>query len=218
MHIYPSLISSPLLKLETTLSQFDRLCNGYHLDVMDDHFVPNLTWGPGFINAIRLATPLPLHVHLMVDNPEMWISRLKLHQGDTIIFHYESIRDHAHAKLVIDSIKAININVGLAISPSTAPEKTHDLIALLDMILLMTVYPGFSGQTFIPEVLEKISIIRKMQQVAQNHAILSLDGGINEQTLPLVRQHNVQHVAIASAIFGQADPAAALKTLYASCK
>jgi ribulose-phosphate 3-epimerase len=218
MHIYPSLISSPLLNLEKTLSQFDPICNGYHLDVMDDHFVPNLTWGPGFINAIRQATPLPLHVHLMVDNPEMWVSRLKLHQHDTIIFHYEAIRDHAHAKLVIDAIKGSRVNVGMAINPNTAAEKTHDLLPLLNMILLMTVYPGFSGQTFIPDVLNKISTIRKMQQLAQNHATLCLDGGINETTLPLVHQHNVQHVAVASAIFSNQDPTAALKKLYTSCK
>ncbi|NDD55506.1 ribulose-phosphate 3-epimerase, partial [bacterium] len=209
---------SNVLTLEKTLQQFDRLCNGYHLDVMDDHFVPNLTWGPVFINAIRQATPLPLHIHLMVDNPEMWISRLKLQSGDSIIFHYEAIRDHAHAKLIIDAIKDSGIHAGIAINPNTAPEKMHELLPMLDMILLMTVYPGFSGQTFIPDVLNKIPTIRKMQQVTQNHAILCLDGGINATTLPLVREHHIQHAAIATAIFGQPDPVTALKQLYASCQ
>jgi ribulose-phosphate 3-epimerase len=214
MHIYPSLISSNLLTLEKTLQQFDRLCNGYHLDVMDDHFVPNLTWGPAFINAIRQATPLPLHVHLMVDNPEMWLSRLKLHAGDTIIFHYEAVQDDAHAKRIIDIIRASNINAGLAISPNTAPEKMHPLLKNLELILLMTVYPGFSGQTFIPDVLNKITTIRKMQQLVGNSAILCLDGGINMDTMPLVRDHQIKHVAIATAIFGQPDPVGALRQLY----
>lgn len=216
MHIYPSLISSNLLNLEKTLTQFDRVCNGYHLDVMDDHFVPNLTWGSGFINAIRQATPLPLHVHLMVDNPEMWLTRLKLHPGDTVIFHYEAIQDHAHAKRMIDLIKAAKLHAGLAINPNTAPEKIHDVLATLDMILLMTVYPGFSGQTFIPEVLDKIAPLRKMQQLVSNHAILCLDGGINSDTLSLVRSHQVSHVAAATAIFGQPDPLSAIKQLYAA--
>ena len=214
MHIYPSLISSNLLTLEKTLQQFDRLCNGYHLDVMDDHFVPNLTWGPAFINAIRQATPLPLHVHLMVDNPEMWLNRLKLHAGDTIIFHYEAVQDDAHAKRIIDIIRASNINAGLAINPNTAPEKMHPLLKNLELILLMTVYPGFSGQTFIPDVLNKITTVRKMQQLVGNSAILCLDGGINMDTMPLVRDHQIQHVAIATAIFGQPDPVGALKQLY----
>jgi ribulose-phosphate 3-epimerase len=218
MYIYPSLISSPLLNIEKTLLQFDRLCDGYHLDVMDDHFVPNLTWGPGFINAIRQATSLPIHVHLMVDNPEMWVSRLKLHPDDTIIFHYEAIRDHAHGRLIIEAIKESNVHVGMAINPNTAPEKGHDLMPLLHMILLMTVYPGFSGQTFIPAALDKIAIIKKMLLLAQNNATLCLDGGINASTLPLIRQHNVQHVAIASGIFHNTDPAAALKSLYTACK
>ena len=216
MPIYPSLISSNVLNLEKTLQQFDRLCDGYHLDVMDDHFVPNLTWGPTFINAIRQATPLPLHIHLMVDNPELWLTRLKLQHGDTIIFHYEAIKDNAHAKRIIDLIKAANLHAGLAINPNTAPEKIHDVLATLDMILLMAVYPGFSGQTFIPEVLDKIAKLRKMQQLAGNHATLCLDGGINMDTMPLVRSHKVSHVAIATAIFGQPDPASAIKSLYAS--
>ncbi len=216
MHIYPSLISSNVLTLEKTLQQFDRLCNGYHLDVMDDHFVPNLTWGPTFINAIRQATPLPLHVHLMVDNPEMWLNRLKLHDGDTIIFHYEAVSNDAHAKRIIDLIKASRLLAGLAINPNTAPEKIHPILANLEMILLMTVYPGFSGQSFIPDVLNKIATIRKMQQLVGNHATMCLDGGINMDTMPLVRKHQVQHVAIATAIFGQPDPADAIKQLYSS--
>ncbi len=217
MHIYPSLISSNVLTLEKTLQQFDRLCNGYHLDVMDDHFVPNLTWGPTFINAIRQATSLPLHVHLMVDNPEMWINRLKLQPGDTVIFHYEAVSDHAHIKRIVDIIKSAHLQAGLAINPNTAPEKVHGVLADLDMILLMTVYPGFSGQTFIPDVLNKIGTLRKMQQLVGNHAMLCLDGGINIDTLPLVRSHQVNHIAIATAIFGQPDPVSAIKQLYTSC-
>ena len=213
MNIYPSLISSDLLNIQQTLKSFENKCTAYHLDVMDDHFVPNITWGPAFINAIRTATTLPLHVHLMVENPYMWIGRLKLAPGDTVIFHYEAVKDAEAQRLFIDAAHERSYQAGIAISPNTPAEVLSETIALVDMVLLMTVYPGFSGQTFIPDVLEKINPIAKMQQKCGKNVTLCLDGGINEETIDMVRRHNVQHVAAATAIFGKPDPIAALQQL-----
>ena len=91
MKIYPSLISSPLLSLGKTIIELNELCDGYHIDIMDDHFVPNLTWGSDFCNSIKKITKLPLHLHLMVDDPCRWLDRLALTEGDTFIFHLESM-------------------------------------------------------------------------------------------------------------------------------
>ena len=101
MKIYPSLISSDLLNIGKTITLLDSHCDGYHIDVMDDHFVPNLTWGPAFIAAIRKATKLPLHVHLMVDNPQVWPARLNLTAGDTVIFHHESVAQDKQKLLTV---------------------------------------------------------------------------------------------------------------------
>src|SRR3990172_9915424 len=122
MTIYPSLISSDLLNLAATLSLFDDHCDGYHLDVMDDHFVPNLTWGPAFINAIASHTKLPLNVHLMVDNPENWLNRLTLSQKDSFIFHWEALNDVEQVIALAQTIRAKGILAGLAINPKTDVE------------------------------------------------------------------------------------------------
>lgn len=214
MNIYPSLISSDLLNLQKTLTTFDPHCQGYHLDVMDDHFVPNVTMGPAFINAIRTATKLPLHIHLMVENPEMWVVRLKLAPGDTLIFHYETRRSLAEQIIFIDTVRNRDLKVGIAINPNTPIEVLQSVLPLVDLVLVMTVYPGFSGQTFIPDVLTKISPLIKMQQNCASHATICLDGGINEHTIRLVHQHKIDNVAVATAIFGKPDPVAALRELY----
>ena len=104
LQIFPSLISADILNLKTVLQQLDDHCDGYHIDVMDDHFVPNLTWGPAFVNAIRKATKRPLHIHLMVDNPASWVERIALEKADTFIFHHEVIH-HEVMHPLIEKVK-----------------------------------------------------------------------------------------------------------------
>ncbi|MCK4517934.1 ribulose-phosphate 3-epimerase, partial [Candidatus Babeliales bacterium] len=171
MKIYPSLISSDLLNLDKTINQIDNYCDGFHIDVMDDHFVPNLTWGPAFVWAISEKTKLPLHVHLMVDEPEKWLDRVKLKKDDIFIFHVEAVVGWKENK-VIDFIKkvtnlrakAMGCKVGVAINPKTPVESIFSFLPSLDHVLIMAVEPGFSGQKFMPEVLEKVAILKEQRE------------------------------------------------------
>ena len=213
MDIYPSLISSDLLNIKTTINTLDQHCNGYHLDIMDNHFVPNLTWGPMFINAIRNATKLPLHIHAMVTDPEAWLKTLKLNSSDTFIFHYESIDQNNHKKLV-ENIHQHHWKAGIAIKPSTSVEYLFDILAYTDMVLLMSVEPGFSGQTFIPETIKKIAPLIHMKQHNNFNFTIGMDGGINTTNIATLATQNINNVAVASAIFDHQNPVTSLKELY----
>jgi ribulose-phosphate 3-epimerase len=213
MQIYPSLISSDLLDLKQTIQQLDPHCDGYHLDVMDDHFVPNLTWGPAFINTIRQITKLPFHVHLMVDNPGKWLNRLSLQQQDTFIFHHEALPDLAVQKKLAADIHAKGIKAGISINPKTAAERIFDILPYIDLVILMSVEPGFSGQQFIQETTKKINPLLAMRHQLGKNFLITMDGGINHNNIASLAQQNVDIVAVASAIFAQKDPIVALKQL-----
>lgn len=213
MRIFPSLISSPLLSLGATLKTLNDYCDGYHLDIMDDHFVPNLTWGPAFVNAIREATLLPLHVHLMVDNPEQWPKRLTLSPQDTLIIHYESV-DQSQLLTMINLIRSCQYRVGIALNPATSVDVLEPIITGIDYVLLMSVNPGFSGQKFIPEVLEKVAPLRTLCKKYNPSCEISMDGGINQQTIKLAAQAGVDSIAAAAAVFFTHDYRQALQDLY----
>lgn len=213
MDIYPSLISSNLINLHATLTTFDPICSGYHLDIMDNHFVPNLTWGPMFVNAIREQSSLPLHIHAMVSNPISILSRLTLRTCDTFIFHYESVKKESLLS-VIETIREKNIKAGIAISPQTPVEDLFDILAYLDMVLLMSVEPGFSGQKFIPEVVTKIAPLFHMKKQGAYTFVVGMDGGIDTSNIALLTHAHVNNVAIASAIFGKKNPADAFAELH----
>ncbi len=213
MHIYPSLISSPLLKLEHTLTEFNSLCNGYHIDIMDDHFVPNLTWGAAFTNAIKQATTLPLHVHLMVSNPEIWIDRLKLNEYDYFIFHREAVTAQVLTEL-IKKIKEASWQVGIAINPETSIESIEPWLNNINLILVMTVNPGFSGQKFIPTIYTKIEQLCMLRQQKSLSFEVSVDGGVNLSNIAQLSQLGVNSVAAASALFYTDNPTQSLHDLY----
>ncbi len=149
MKIFPSLIASDLLRLNKTLMVLDAHCDGYHIDVMDFHFVPNLTWGPQFVNAFVQETTQPLHVHLMVDNPEQWLDIIDLRPIDTFIAHFEAFSDENTCAQSIEKVRQKNVRVGLAINPETLVEELYSFLPVLDSVLLMSVSTGISGQTFI---------------------------------------------------------------------
>lgn len=214
MEIYPSLISSNLLYLARTIEELDPHCHGYHIDVMDDHFVPNLTWGPMFVETIVKTTKRPLHVHLMVDNPKKWLDRMPLRKNDVFIFHHEAIENEKHICDIIKDIKKMNCLVGVAINPPTPIQNIFSYVSLLDHVLVMSVTPGFSGQAFMPEVVKKIPLLVQEKKENKLKFSIGMDGGIGVSSLPLLVQAGVEQVGIASAIFSQPDPVAALKNLY----
>jgi ribulose-phosphate 3-epimerase len=244
MEIYPSLISSDLLNLRQTISELDTVCHGYHVDIMDDHFVPNLTWGAQFVNAIRKATVLPLQIHLMVDEPTHWLDRLEakpqgasfLHPDKTIplhlqapalsykpenmpkdvlFFHQETLPHENQQHEFIQALHYKGFMAGIAINPTTAIETILNMLPLVDAVLLMSVEPGFSGQKFITETLKKIQPLVELRQRTKKPLAICMDGGINKDTIGTLAAHGVDQVAVASAIFDTQDPVAALKKLYA---
>lgn len=214
MKIFPSLISGDILNIERMIKTFDDKCDGYHIDVMDDHFVPNLTWGPAFVDAIGKMTGLPLHVHLMVDNPEKWLDRVSLKKDDIFIFHHESFFHVEEILSFIKKIKSLSCGVGVAINPGTLVDETVAYLSEIDHLLLMSVNPGFSGQKFMPEVLGKVAPLVEQRQANQLRFSIGMDGGINLENIKKVVGAEVDYVGAASAIFSSPDPVNALAGLY----
>lgn len=212
MKIYPSLISADLLNLKNVIALLDDHCDGYHLDVMDDHFVPNLTWGPMFINAIAATTSLPLQVHLMVTNPAIWLDRLDLSSKDTFMFHIEAITDETQAQELIVQIHEHGVKAGIAVNPSTDITSIKPFLRLLDEVLIMSVNPGFSGQEFI-DVTHKIDTLRTLRADEKLTFEIGMDGGINAKNIRLLAQHEVEYVGVASAIFSEKDFIKAIQNL-----
>ena len=214
MEIYPSLMCADLLNLKKVLSDFDDHCDGYHIDVMDDHFVPNLTMGPDFVNAIAAATRKPIQVHLMVDDPKSWVDRLNLNKKDTFIFHYEAFECFKPMKDLIDKVKAKGWKIGVAFNPKTNISLAMPHLKLLDKVLIMAVNPGFAGQKFIPEAIEKAKCVIDCQKTQNANFKVYMDGGIGKNNIKKLAELGIDAVAVGSSIFSERNPVKALKELY----
>ena len=220
MKICPSLISSDLLNLKNTLNLLNEHSDGYHLDVMDDHFVPNLTWGPAFVNAISVAAKgLPLHVHLMVDNPCGWIDRLDLKDKDYFIFHIEAVANLIVAEQLIKKVRdAKGVKVGIALNPKTRIDSIFKILSSLDHVLVMSVEPGFSGQKFMVYVLDKVKELKRIRESKNLSFEIGMDGGVGFDNIKKLAELGVDVVGVASAIFSQPDPVKAFVELVAVSK
>lgn len=215
---YPSLISSDLLNLRSVMQSLDPYVAGYHLDVMDNHFVPNLTWGPSFINAFVHNTEQPLQVHLMVDDPFRWTETLALRSRDYFIFHHEAALHGPIIKKIIAAVREKGWKCGVALNPATTPEVVAPYLPQIDLVLVMSVNPGFSGQQFMPEVLEKIPALVSLIAQERSAAVISIDGGINATTIEAVVRAGVRNIGLASALFAASSSVNALLDLQARVK
>ncbi|MFH1254441.1 MAG: ribulose-phosphate 3-epimerase [bacterium] len=218
IEIYPSLMCADLLNLAKVLSDLDAHCDGYHIDVMDDHFVPNLTMGPDFVNAIAVATRKPVQVHLMVDNPKCWVDRLNLSDKDAFIFHYDAFECFEPMKDLIDKVKAKGWKVGMAFNPHTNMSLAESHLSVFDKILMMAVNPGFAGQKFMPEVIEKVKNVIIFKKTQNANFKICLDGGIGKDNIKMLAELGIDAVAVGSAIFSEKNPVQALKELYEIAK
>jgi ribulose-phosphate 3-epimerase len=210
--IFPSLISGDLLNLGHQIEELELLCDGFHIDIMDFNFVPNLTWGAQFIRAISHKTTKPLHIHLMIERVIDFIKTLELRPSDILYFHIESKCDIFQA---IKTIREKNTRCGIAINPKTALREIFPYYDHIDSLLLMSVEPGFSGQSFLKE-----SVDRAIEMIAYNKnnnkkIRIGIDGGINATNIKTLALAGITEFSIASAIFDQPNPAAALKKLSA---
>ena len=176
--ISPSILSADFANLEKEIKKLEECgADWIHIDVMDGHFVPNLTIGAPVVKSIRRITTLPLDVHLMIENPQKYIKDFISAGADIITIHYEAAKEKISE--IIDEIKSHNIKAGLSIKPKTSFREILPYVNKIDLILIMTVEPGFGGQKFMEECALKIKEIRKETDY---DAIIEVDGGINNQT------------------------------------
>lgn len=209
--IFPSLIASNLFKLEALIVELEPTCDGFHVDVMDNHFVPNLTWGPLFVNQIAQFCKKPLSVHLMIENPESVIEKLKLKHKSTVAFHIEST---ANVEKLITLITE-KASPSIALKPTTKLETIFPYLHNVNQVLLMSVDPGFSGQQFLSESIERL---KKLVDYKQQHSLtfdIAMDGGINQDNIHELVRAGCSTFCIGSAIFQTKSPVDEIKTLYA---
>ena len=194
--ISPSILSSDFSKLGEEIKKLEK--NGadwIHVDVMDGHFVPNLTIGAPVVKSIRKVTNIPLDVHLMIDSPEKYIKDFALAGSDYITFHFEATKENTPN--VIKMIKEYGIKAGISIKPKTSPNLIQQYIKDLDLVLIMTVEPGFGGQKFMSDCADKIAEIRKYS----DDIIIEVDGGINAQTADYCKKLGVNALVAGNYIF-----------------
>jgi len=195
----PSILSADFLHLAEQIAQCEAAgADWIHIDVMDGHFVPNLTMGPFIVEACHRATRLPLDVHLMIEQPERLLEAFAHAGATTLTVHVETC-PHLHRTL--QQIKSLGCRAGVVLNPGTPAFAIEEVLHLVDLVLVMSVNPGFSGQAFLPEVLPKIHSIRQKLDKISSPAWLEVDGGLTAETIPLVRQAGATAFVAASAIF-----------------
>ncbi|GKU78509.1 ribulose-phosphate 3-epimerase [Paenibacillus sp. L3-i20] len=210
--IAPSILSANFASLGEDIKVVEKAgADWIHIDVMDGRFVPNLTFGPPVIAAVRSATKLPFDVHLMIERPELSLGDYIAAGADRITVHAEAC---LHLHRTIHAIKEKGLPAGVAINPGTPVAVLEPIIHDLDLVLVMTVNPGFGGQSFIPYSLVKLRQVRAMlDERGLNHVHVQVDGGINQETAPAVIQAGADVLVAGNAIYGQNDRAAAVAGL-----
>jgi len=213
--IAPSVLSADLGKLAEEVAVVEAGgADWIHVDVMDGHFVPNLTYGADIIAALRRATDLPLDVHLMVERPEFYIAPFADAGAALFTFHPEATN---HVQRQLDQVRACGMRAGLALNPGTPLSYVDEIINDLDMLLLMTVNPGYGGQKYIPAATQKIARARRLLDDAGSTARLQLDGGINRDTIGAAFKAGADTFVAGSAIFKTDKPGQAVQALRDAC-
>lgn len=209
--ISPSILSADFANLERDIKLVqDNGADWIHVDVMDGHFVPNITIGVPVVKSLKKITDLPLDVHLMIDNPDKYVEPFANAGADILTFHYEAIFSSQNILDLIKKIHSFGIKCGISIKPKTSPEVLIPYLDIVDMALIMTVEPGFGGQEFMSDCAEKIKFIKQM---ASEKLIIQVDGGINEKTGKICKEFGANSLVAGSYIYKSSDIKRAIDSL-----
>lgn len=207
--VSPSILSADFANLERDIKAVENAgADWIHVDVMDGHFVPNITIGVPVVKSIRKITKLPLDVHLMIENPEKYVEPFVKAGADIITFHYEATGEKSRE--ILKMIKSFGVKAGISIKPKTSPDKIFNLLTTADMVLVMTVEPGFGGQSFMPDCAEKIPYIKKN---SPQNMIIQVDGGINAETAKVCTSVGANSLVAGSYVYKSDDIKTAIDSL-----
>jgi len=212
----PSILSADFARLADEVQEVEQAgADWIHVDVMDGHFVPNITLGPLVVEALRPHTKLPLDVHLMIEQPDRYVAAFAKAGADLISVHVEA---DVHLHRTIKLIRELGVKPGVVLNPATPVSLLEPILGDIDLVLIMTVNPGFGGQSFIVSMLDKIRHVRSMlDQRGLHHVDIEVDGGIHAETAPQVVQAGANVLVAGNAVFGRGDRAAALSELRECC-
>ncbi len=212
IRINPSILAADFVNMQAELARI-ATADFVHVDVMDNHFVPNLTFGPQMVGRIQATSPIPLDVHLMITDPERWAPEYAELGAASVTFHLEAASDPVG---LARRLREIGSRAGIAVKPATPVEVVFDILDEVDQILVMTVEPGFGGQSFMPETMPKLRLLSDEASRRGSSVWLQVDGGISASTIEQAAEAGADTFVAGSAVFGAGDPDAAIAGLRAA--